>query len=73
MPMLLRAVGPLVMGWYFIKASFSRELRPARTDAEPVIRSDKVDGYIQIAWFVSGALFAVIGLFMMLMLVPLLF
>jgi hypothetical protein len=67
---LLIAAGQLAIGCYFIKAGFGRRMREARRDEAPVIRSDKVDGYLQIACFVLGALCIVTGLFMLAMLVP---
>jgi hypothetical protein len=51
-------------GLYFILHGFRRELRQRRCDpeAEPVVRSDRVDRVVQIACFVLGGLFAGGGL-----------
>jgi hypothetical protein len=63
--LFLIAFGQLAIGCYFIRTGLSRELRQTRRDEETFIRTDKVDGNIQIACFVFGALFIVVGLFMM--------
>ena len=65
------AVGQLLLGYSFVQAGFRREIRQSRADPEdaPVIRSDKVDRLVQSACFVVGALFIVVGLFMLVILI----
>jgi hypothetical protein len=69
MNFLLIAIGQILLGCRLVRAGFSREAREARMDDEPVRRSDGTDRVVQLACFVLGPLFIVVGLFMLVMLI----
>lgn len=64
---LLMAVVQIIFGLRLFMAGFRKELRQARVDDEPVIRSPKVDRLVQVVCFTLGVLFIVAGLFMLVM------
>ncbi|MDQ3908441.1 MAG: hypothetical protein M3268_08860 [Acidobacteriota bacterium] len=69
---LLYCAGFFGLGAYFLLHGFSRELRQRRSndpEDRPVIRSDRVDGLVQIACFVLGGLFLAAGILFVVVLI----
>ena len=66
---LIHGVATALVGGWFLRASFSRELRQRRADPEdpPVVRPDETDRLIKIACFCLGAPMLIAGLLLTLL------